>query len=253
MLNWNNRVARDFQAADSEWGYSSVMRDELLVHGLTRHRMYNLATLTGVMNRAATQDVREAELLSTLVRILKTGPAPNARDARILQLLRIWRGEGSSRLDRDGNGTIDAPGAAAIDYVYHPMVEAALKPVLGTTLEQQLATLIPEFEPPPVRQFNGWMGYVDKDLRTLLGDHVKGWYSIHYCGRGNLVKCRHDLWAAFDAGANHAQAALGPNPDKWHADATAEQIHFLPVNLLTMRYTNRPTGIQQVITFTGHR
>src|SRR5437764_348006 len=81
ILNWNNRSARDFQAADSEWGYSSVMRDELLVHGLRRHRIYNLATLTGVMNRAATQDVREAELLPTLARLLETGPAPNARDA----------------------------------------------------------------------------------------------------------------------------------------------------------------------------
>ena len=46
---------------------------------------------------------------------------------------------------------------------------------------------------------------------------------------------------------------MGPNPDKWHSSASLEQIQFSPVNLLTMRYTNRPTGIQQVITFTGHR
>jgi len=253
ITNWNNRSARDFQAADDEFMYTPVMRDELLVRGIQRHQGHNLATVTAAMNRAATQDVRIVELLPTLVRVLKTGPAPSARDAHILQLLRRWRGEGASRLDRDGNGTIDNPGAAAIGYVYYPMVEAALKPVLGAALEQQLATLMTEFDAPPKGQNPGWMGYVDKDLRTLLGDHVRGRYSTHYCGNGHLTKCRNSLWAAFHTGADQAQAAMGPNPDKWHSSASLEQIQFSPVNLLTMRYTNRPTGIQQVITFTGHR
>ena len=49
-------------------------------------------------------------------------------------------------------------------------------------------------------------------------------------------------------------AAQGPDPDAWRADATAERIKFAPGLLpFTMRYTNRPTGIQQVIDFTGHR
>ena len=38
------------------------------------------------------------------------------------------------------------------------------------------------------------------------------------------------------------------------ADALRERITFVPGLLkTTLRYTNRPTGIQQVITFTGHR
>ena len=40
----------------------------------------------------------------------------------------------------------------------------------------------------------------------------------------------------------------------WRSDATGERIKFVPGLLpYTMRYTNRPTGIQQVISFRGHR
>lgn len=44
------------------------------------------------------------------------------------------------------------------------------------------------------------------------------------------------------------------NPARWPASATAERITFVPGLLrYTMRYTNRPSGIQQVITFNRHR
>ncbi len=43
------------------------------------------------------------------------------------------------------------------------------------------------------------------------------------------------------------------DPADWHSSATAEQIHFSPLPLKTMRYANRPSGIQQVIEFDGHR
>ena len=50
------------------------------------------------------------------------------------------------------------------------------------------------------------------------------------------------------------EAAQGPDPNAWRADANRERIKFLPGLLpFTMRYTNRPTGIQQVIEFKGHR
>jgi hypothetical protein len=39
------------------------------------------------------------------------------------------------------------------------------------------------------------------------------------------------------------------DPAGWRASATAEEIQFSPLQLITMRYTNRPSGIQQVISF----
>ena len=95
---------------------------------------------------------------------------------------------------------------------------------------------------------------MSKDLRTLLGKKVKGKFANRYCGNGDLAACRAALWSAMEAAGGELQAAQGADPDAWRADATRERISFAP-NLMTytMRYTNRPTGIQQVIEFTGHR
>jgi len=44
------------------------------------------------------------------------------------------------------------------------------------------------------------------------------------------------------------------DPDALRADANAERIGFRPGLLpTTIRYTNRPSGIQQVISFDRHR
>ena len=43
------------------------------------------------------------------------------------------------------------------------------------------------------------------------------------------------------------------DPSTWRADADRERINFNPLPLISMRYTNRPSGIQQVISFKGHR
>ena len=60
--------------------------------------------------------------------------------------------------------------------------------------------------------------------------------------------------AALQATGVELEAQQGPDPTAWRADATAERITFAPGLLpFTMRYTNRPSGIQQVIEFKGHR
>jgi hypothetical protein len=39
----------------------------------------------------------------------------------------------------------------------------------------------------------------------------------------------------------------------WHSSATAEKISFVPGLLpYKMAYTNRPSGIQQILSFSGH-
>jgi hypothetical protein len=58
-----------------------------------------------------------------------------------------------------------------------------------------------------------------------------------------------DLWGALELGGARLAAAQGPDPDAWRADATRERIRFRPIPLTTMRYTNRPSGIQQAIRF----
>jgi hypothetical protein len=142
-----------------------------------------------------------------------------------------------------------------MDTAWPRLADAAMTPVLGKPLADQLSnTLHRRFDLPPGGQFGGWHMYMSKDLRTLLGRPVRGPLANRYCGAGDANVCRSELWAAIDAAGTELEAGQGPDPAAWRADATRERISFAPGLLpYTMRYTNRPSGIQQVIEFRGHR
>jgi acyl-homoserine lactone acylase PvdQ len=255
LNNWNNKPARGFPAADDQWGYGPIGRVDLLNRNTAKVRRHTLATLTGAMNAAATQDVRAITFVPLLARFLRGVPAPSARAARMLDLLEQWRAQGGSRLDRELDGKIDHPGAAVMDAAWPRLADAAMTPVLGQGLADQLNdTLHRRFDLPPDGQFGGWHQYMHKDLRSLLRTPVRGPLANRYCGGGDANACRTALWAAFEAAGAELEAAQGPDPNVWRADANRERIEFAPGLLpYTMRYTNRPTGIQQVVEFGGHR
>ena len=56
----------------------------------------------------------------------------------MLALLEAWRAKGGSRLDRDLDGKIDDPGAAILDAAWNRLADAAMTPVLGKPLADQL-------------------------------------------------------------------------------------------------------------------
>jgi hypothetical protein len=187
--------------------------------------------------------------------VLRTGSAPSARAEAAASLVDAWRSAGSSRLDRELDGKIDDPGAAVLDAAWPGLADAVLAPVLGP-LTGRLAALHGRSDDPGPggsAYISGWYGYVDKDLRTLLGREVRGPYSRRYCGAGVLATCREALWAALDTAAAALEKAQGPAPSTWRADATGERIRFTSGVLPdTMRWTNRPT-FQQLMSFSGHR
>jgi acyl-homoserine lactone acylase PvdQ len=252
ILNWNNKPARGWTAADDTWHYGSVVRNELFRAGIAARRKHTAASVVSVMNRAATTDLRNALLLPVIAGVLRTGLAPSPRAQRMLDLLHDWRVKGSSRLDRDLDGRIDHPGAAIMDVAYPRLADAVLSPVLGPQLEQ-LDSLNPRSDDANSQgsSYNaGWYSYIDKDLRRLLGRRVRSPFALRYCGNGNLAACRASLWAALEsAGAEGERQYGSPSPDQWRADANAERIKFTPGLLpRTMRWTNRPT-FQQVVSF----
>lgn len=255
ILNWNNKPAAGVGAADSNFSYGPLYRVQLLAAGIAARKTHTLASVVGAMNEAATQDLRAIAVLPDIEAVLKTGPAPSARDQQLLDLLEAWRAKGASRLDRDLDGTIDDPGAAIMDAAWPKLADAVLSPVLGPLVDRLAALQERSDDPGPGGSaFQiGWYGYVDKDLRTLLGKPVTGPFSTRYCGNGEIAACRASLWAALDAAGNELAAKQGPDPTQWRADANAERIRFTSGVLPdTMRWTNRPT-FQQVITFSGHR
>jgi hypothetical protein len=95
--------------------------------------------------------------------------------------------------------------------------------------------------------YGGWHQYVSKDLRTLLGQSVAGKFKVRYCGRGNVERCAADLWAAIQQGANAAAQSQGQDPARWRSPTV--KIGFSPIPLVDMQYTNRPSGIHQVMQF----
>ena len=214
-----------WQAADDNWGYGSIQRELLLRHALNRQLVHSQGSVVAAMNRAATQDLRVAEVLPAIQAVLDGTSAPSARDQQMLDLLASWRTDGSSRLDRDLDGKIDDPGAAIMDKAWPKIADAVMSPVLGPQLGE-LASLIGRDNPPNNQGSaygSGWYGYVDKDLRTLVGAPVSGKFKNDYCGadagadpNARLASCRTALWAAIDAAGNELQAEQGTaNPADW--------------------------------------
>jgi acyl-homoserine lactone acylase PvdQ len=255
ILNWNDKPAANVGASDDNFSYGSVQRVELLRAAIARRQKHTLATVTAAMNLAATQDLRVTDVWPSIRAVLQTGPAPSARAEGAAALLDAWRTAGSSRVDRDLDGKVDDPGAAVMDAAWPGLADAVMTPVLGPLVDRLAGLNGRSDDPGPDGSAfgGGWYGYVDKDLRTLLGRPVQGAYSRRYCGAGVLATCRDALWSAIDAAAAKLETAQGPAPSTWRADATKERIRFTSGVLQdTMRWTNRPT-FQQLMSFSSHR
>lgn len=255
IVNWNQGLARGFGAADSEWGRNgSVARNDMLTYNMRRLRngsgKWSPATLTSAMNAAGTQDIRAIDFVPLLRDVLKGSKAPTPQAQQMLNLMLDWRADGGSRLDINLDGKIDHPGAAVMDGTYPLIATNAMAPLLQPQLGE-LDSLFNDFDLPPSGQYSGWYQYMDRDLRALLSkERLPDQFQMSYCGKGRLGRCQASIWAAFVAGAEKLTAAQGTaDPAAWRSDAVRERIRFPPLNPFTIRYTNRPSGIQQVIWF----
>ncbi len=261
MTNWNNGAARGWGAADDEWNQNaSVGRINLLNFNLKRLKKkgkWSPALITSAMNASATQDVRAIVMLPLLDKLLRGTTAPSPMAQQMLDLMNQWRQHGGNRLDLNDDGLIDYPGAAIMDAAYPNIVNNEMAARLGQTLLPQLNTLAKRFDAPPAGQEAGWYQYFDRDIRALLNRKGKGkkkrlsdQFNLSYCGKGHLNLCRSEVWNGIQAAGQQLTAQQGTSdPAAWRASAAAEQIHFSPLPLITMAYTNRPSGIQQVISF----
>jgi len=254
ILNWNNKPARNVGAADSNFSYGSVQRVDLLTPLVAARKKHTAASLAGAMNKAATQDLRVVEVWPVIRDVLLTG-APTGRSRALVDLLEAWRAKGGGRLDANLDGKVDDPGAALMDEAWPRLADAVLSPVLGPLTARFAAEheQSDDANPGGSSYISGWYGYVDKDLRRLLGRPVQGAFKNRFCGTGDLAACRTSLQAALDAAGAALTASQGADPSAWRADATKERIRFTSGVLPdTMRWTNRPT-FQQLISFRSHR
>ena len=130
LLNWNNRSAPGFMHGDDE-PYGSVHRVELFDRFPRRVRLLDDV---GVMNRAATEDVR-SPVWPIVSKVLRTGRAPSPRARQIVDLLDDWVGRDAPRLDADSDGLYYQAGPTIMDEVWDRVTRAVLRPVLGNLIE----------------------------------------------------------------------------------------------------------------------
>jgi hypothetical protein len=231
LLNWNNQSAPGFMHGD-DTPFGSVHRVELFDR-FPAH--VTLANDVGIMNRAATEDTRSL-VWPAVSRVLHTGAAPNELDARVVALLDDWVHRDAPRVDADDDGFYDDAGPVIMDELWARIADAVMRPVFGDRIDDLNR----------LRGLGGLSGasFVDKDLRTLLGDPVHGPFRLRYCGKGSLAACRASLWDAVDQAVG-ALAGLGPDPAAWRKPAA--RTTFAPGLIPdTIRATNRPT-FQQVL------
>ena len=167
IVNWNNKPAPGFGAADDNWAYGSVQRVELLQRrgsgeARARRRRAGDERCRDPGPPHATRCRSSRELLAAAPRRARAGrpdarPPPRSGDAR------------RSRLDRDLDGKIDDPGAAVIDAAWPRIADArpAARCSARTTLAAPARSTA---RLDTARLSPGWYAYVDKDLRTLLGE-----------------------------------------------------------------------------------
>ena len=257
ILNWNNKPAAGFGAADSNWSYQSVHRNHA-VQGLQRRN--RLHDVLSVVNRAATQDVRAVAVWPVINDVLKGGAAPDQRSRQAADLVSAWVRRGASRLDRDLDGKVDDPGAAVFDQSWDALSEAVLRPVLGDLaapggLSGQLIGR--DTVPGAGTVAPSAAAGTATSRRTCARCWAPGPRGLQpaLLRHGDLGACRQSLWAVITRSADALAAVQGPDPAAWRSDATEERIEFRPGVLgprYTMRWANRPT-LHQLMEFSGHR
>jgi acyl-homoserine lactone acylase PvdQ len=252
LTSWNNRQAPNYNT-----GYSSLYRsqplDDRIKRDIAGTKKINLQQLISDMEDAGTVDLRGDRVLPWILKVINTRRVTDPTRKQALQKLRDWAAAGAHRIDRNKDGTYEHSGAIRIMDAWWPrLLEAEFKPTLGQALFNQT----PFGHDAPGRigsAFNSSSyGYVQKDLRDLLGASVQGPYSRVYCGQGSVSACRDALLASLSHALQHAS-----NAELYGGETPVEhdKIGFSAVGAITqpnIPWVNRPT-FQQAVQILGHR
>ncbi|WP_406492989.1 penicillin acylase family protein [Streptomyces sp. NBC_00846] len=270
-VSWNNKQAKGYAAAG--FGLGAVHRADLLddrVAKLVEEGGVSRASLTRAMAQAAVTDLRGEQLLPELLKVIRSRPVADPELNGVVQQLESWRAAGSQRRE-------SSPGSHAYSYAdavrimdawWPQLVEAEFRPGLGDGLYGALTANLATDESPAAGhgpsgahsgsafQY-GWWGFVDKDLRQVLGQPVKGPLARTYCGNGDLDSCRDALLTSLKRAAAEPAAAVYPGDDNCKAGEQwcSDSIVHRPLGGIAQKsihWQNRPT-YQQVVEFPAHR
>jgi hypothetical protein len=284
-VSWNNKQAKDYGAADGNFSFGSVHRAELLntpvAAAVAAGQKFDRAGVVKVMESAAITDLRGKEVLDDLLRVLNSQPITDSTLAGVVSTLTAWQQAGAPRKeDSSGTKTYQYADAIRIFDAWWPLlVNGEFKSGLGDDLYQALVNALQINESPSGGQQGdvstvpgsaneaqshkgssfqyGWWGYVDKDIRTVLGDSVSGGLGRTFCGAGALPTCRTMLLNTLSTANSQSASTVYPGDtfcsagDQWCADSIVQS----PLGGITdanIAWQNRPT-YQQVVSFPAKR
>ncbi|HZN18190.1 MAG TPA: penicillin acylase family protein, partial [Micromonosporaceae bacterium] len=220
-ISWNNKQAYDYSAADGNFSFGAVHRGHLLDRPIrsviNAGQRFDRARVVRIMAEAGVTDLRGQEVLGDLLRVVNSQPVTDPTLANVVSQLQSWRQAGSRRLETaSGSRVYQHTDAIRVMDAWWPLLVAAeFRPDLGTDLYAAMVDAISVNESPSLGQNGtrngtvewaghgqthrgsafqqGWWGYVDNDIRTVLGDPVAGGLGRTYCGGGSLSACRQML------------------------------------------------------------
>jgi hypothetical protein len=285
FVSWNNKQAKDFGAADGNFSFGSVQRADLLdapvKAAIAAGTKFSRAGVVSLMAKAAVTDLRGLRVLDDLIRVIESAAVTDPNLATVVSQLKAWQQAGAPRVETSaGSKAYQYAAAIRIFDAWWPLlVSGQFKTGLGTDLYQSLVNTLQINESPSGLQQGdvsnlptssneavshkgssfqyGWWGYVDKDIRAVLGEPVQSGLTRTYCGGGVLSACRSMLLSTLQTAAAQSANTVYPGDkycaasDQWCADAIVQS----PLGGITspiISWQNRPT-YQQVVSFPAHR
>jgi acyl-homoserine lactone acylase PvdQ len=264
LVSWNNKPAPGWGAPDEIWGWGSVQRSlalsDRIDRVIRRGGTVTPARLVGLLEDAATVDSRARYTLPWLLRAI--GDDPRTVGAR--RILRAWLADGAHRVDRDRDGSYAHQAAIALfDTWWQDGRESVAYDLVADRLGPRLTRRLPQALDNHPRGGTGsawnnvaWYGYVNKDLRQVLGRPVRDPYSLGLCGKGRLADCRATLRASLRDAVDRALAAQDVDRVRnLTYDKSIDAIRSTTAGTVGVRpidWQNRPT-FQQVVSYLRHR
>ncbi|MEU9449229.1 penicillin acylase family protein [Streptomyces sp. NPDC048277] len=270
-ISWNNKQALNYTTAS--WGDGSVHRANLLndrVKKLVAAGGVTRSALVKAMSDASLTDLRAEDVLPNLLKVINSSTVTDSTAAAAVTKLQTWLTAGGKRTETSaGSKTYANSDAIRILDAWWPLlVKAEFQPGLGSDLYTAMTANLPIDEAPwaahgPTGAHAGssfqygWWSYVDKDIRSVLGQTVSGPLAEQYCGGGSLSSCRSILISTLDTAAGTSASTVYPGDslcsagDQWCADSIVQRT-LGGIKHYNISWQNRPT-YQQVVEFTSHR
>jgi acyl-homoserine lactone acylase PvdQ len=280
-VSWNNKQAPGFTTA--AFGDGSVYRSNLLdtrVKALVQSgKKITRADVVRAMEDAAVTDLRGEDVLPTLLKVINSQPVTDPTQAAAVANLTAWNKAGSKLVETSpgSQSFVNASAIQTMDAWWPLLVQAEFQTGMGTGLFNAMVGAIQINESPSGGQTGpsagasdvnesiphkgssfqfGWWSYVDKDLRSILGQPVQGALAQQFCGGGNLAQCRQSLLTSLTAATAQTASQVYPGDadcaagNQWCADSIIQR-PFGGVTDGKITWQNRPT-FQQVDQFVGH-